>query len=646
MLKTMRKNLKSLAPTLWIVIAAFIIAIFAVWGGAGRLGEARAANTIAWVGKEKISADLYYQNLRQRLEGLKREFKELDQKFIQQLNIPQQVLEQLIQQSLLLQKAREMGIDAMPEEIREKVMSYPVFQKDGKFIGFEEYKKILDWNRIPVDRFEQSLRQEIIISKLIRIITAAITVTEDELLDEFKKKNESARIEYVVLEIEAVEEEKELSLAEAQAYFEKHKENFRIPEKREGDMIFLKTQELESEIELGEQEIEKYYKDNMSQFQEPEKIRVSRIYLPFEDKEKGLVLTQAREAQDRIRKGEDFAQLARTLSKDEKAKEGGDWGLFDWKRLSEKEQKEIERLSQGEISAPIELEDGVVLLKITEKTAPLTKPFIEVKDRITTILKEKKARELAEKRISMLQKSARKEKSLDVAAQKVGLMIRKTGLLKEGEEIQDIDPSGAISRTLFSLDEKEISSPVYTYKGLGIVQLKKISPAHQATFDEVQEEVKKELIGIKKKEKALEKIRRVRSELEKEKSLETLAEKYDLEYKTAEEHKRGQYLSVVGENEEMDRLAFSLPLGEVSEPIPFQNGYALLRVKDRKEISRQDFEKNKKEERQTLLEAKMNKFLHSYIYKLRNEMGVKIKYDLFLKVNSDVLSRFQGEQSS
>ena len=56
MLKTMRKNVKSLAPTLWIVIAAFIIAIFAVWGGAGRLGEARAANTLVWVGKEKISA--------------------------------------------------------------------------------------------------------------------------------------------------------------------------------------------------------------------------------------------------------------------------------------------------------------------------------------------------------------------------------------------------------------------------------------------------------------------------------------------------------------------------------------------------------------------------------------------------------------
>ena len=140
----MRKNIKSLAPTLWIVIAAFIIAIFAVWGGAGRLGEARADNTIAWVGKERISVDLFYSNLRQRLEAMKREFKQLDSKLIQQLGIPQQVLEQLIQQTLLLQVARDLGLDASNEEIFEKIKNYPVIQKEGKFIGFEEYKRILN----------------------------------------------------------------------------------------------------------------------------------------------------------------------------------------------------------------------------------------------------------------------------------------------------------------------------------------------------------------------------------------------------------------------------------------------------------------------------------------------------------------------
>lgn len=639
----MRKNLKSLAPTLWIVIAAFVIAIFAVWGGAGRLGEARAANTIVWVGKDKISGDIYYQNLRQRLESLKREFKDLNTNFIQQLNIPQQILEQIIQRSLLLQQAQDMGIDASPEEIRQKIINYPVFQRDGQFMGFEEYKKILDWNRIPVSKFEESLREEIVIEKLINVLTAAVTVTEDELWQNYQKNNESAKLEYVILETETVELEAEPTIEESQAYFEKHKEKFQIPEKREGDMVFFKTEDLKPDISLEESEIEEYYQDNLAQFQEPETIRVSRIYLPYEGKERELVKTEAQVITEKLRTGEDFSELAKKHSQDEKAKDGGDWGSFDWKRLTEREQDTIAGLSAGETSDPLELEDGVALLKVTEKTASQTKPLLEVKDKITTILQDRKARELGEERISRLQKMARKERSLDVAAQKMGTMIKKTGLLKEGEGIEDIDPSASISRTLFNLQEKEISTPVYTYKGLGIVQLKRIVAAHQATFDEVHQEARKEFITIKKKEKVLEKIKQVRAELEKEKSLESLAEKYNLEYKTAEEHKRDQYLSVVGENEEVDRIAFSLSIGQPSDPIEFQGGYVLIRVQDRKEVTREDFQKNKEEEKENFLQAKKSKFLQSYLFKLRSEKGVKIKYDLFLKINQDILSRFQEE---
>ena len=158
----MRKNLKSLAPTLWFVIIAFIISIFAVWGGAGRLGEGRGNNTLATVGKEKISVDFYYQTLRQRLEAMQREYKELDSRFIQQLNIPQQVLNQIIQQTLLDQLSKEMGIEATDDEIRNRIMNYPVFQKEGKFVGFAEYKRILDWNHIPLGEFEKSLRSNLV----------------------------------------------------------------------------------------------------------------------------------------------------------------------------------------------------------------------------------------------------------------------------------------------------------------------------------------------------------------------------------------------------------------------------------------------------------------------------------------------------
>src|SRR5512136_2495686 len=105
MLKTMRKNVKSLKPVLWIVVATFIVSIFFIWGGAGRLGEGGGAGTVATVGRDRISSDEYFQTLRSRLEAMKKQFSGLNAGLIQQLNIPEQVLQQIVQQRILLQIA-------------------------------------------------------------------------------------------------------------------------------------------------------------------------------------------------------------------------------------------------------------------------------------------------------------------------------------------------------------------------------------------------------------------------------------------------------------------------------------------------------------------------------------------------------------
>jgi parvulin-like peptidyl-prolyl isomerase len=78
--------------------------------------------------------------------------------------------------------------------------------------------------------------------------------------------------------------------------------------------------------------------------------------------------------------------------------------------------------------------------------------------------------------------------------------------------------------------------------------------------------------------------------------------------------------------------------------VEFENGCALVRVLERKEAVKEDFEKEKEAEKNNLLELKKNKFLQSYLSKLRADKGVKIKYDLFLQITSDVLSRYEGEK--
>jgi len=641
MLKTMRKNVKALAPTLWIVIATFVISIFAIWGGAGRLGEKGREDTIAFLGRERITMDSYHMALRNRLEALQKEFSGLNKNFIQQLNIPQQVLEQMIQQSLLGQKAREMGLTASREEVRERIVS--LFQRDGKFIGYEEYRRILEYNRMSLPQFENSLKEEIVLNKMIQLLTAGITVPPEELWENYKKQNESAKIEYLWIEDSKVPYDEIIAEADVRAYFESNKAKYSLPERRQGLYVFLPTDDLKKDISLSDRDIEKYYNDNLDQFKEPERVRVSRIFLSSAGQDKPKTQEDAQTIYDRLTAGGDFAEIAKASSQDEKAAGGGDWGFDDWRRLSAKEREEIEKLAAGQISGPVETDDGFAILKVNEKQPEKIQSLEEVRERIKSTLEDEKARELAEQKIGQIEKTARREKSLDIAAQKMGLKVRGTGLLKQGQALEEFDPAGSISQALYGIKEEQISSPVYTFSGTGLVQLEKIEPPRPAEFEEVRPDVEKDLRASRQKEIALEKIREARTQVEG-KSWEEMASKLGLEYKQVAEHKREQYLGGIGENPEIDQLAFSLPLNETSDPVGLASGYALIRVLERKEASREEFEKNTQTELTKFLEAKKNRFLQAYLEKLRTEKEVKVNYNLFMQVNNDILSRYEGRE--
>ena len=642
MLKTMRKNVKSLKWVLWLIVATFIISIFFIWGGAGRLGEGGRTNVLAYVGREKISSDEYVQSLRQRLDAMKKQFSGLNQNLIQQLNIPQQTLEQLIQQRLLLQIAWDKGLRATDAEVRDRIVSYPVFQKDGQFVGFDIYKRILDYNHIPLKDFEEGLTNDVLLNKVVRYLTAGIIVSDDEVWDSYRKQNDSAKIEYLVSEASKAEVKDKPTDAQIRERFDKNAAAYRVPEKRVGDYIFLKTDDVKKDIKVQDAEVQKYYKDNIGQFKEPEKLRVSRVWLPFTAKDKDAVLAQARDVLKKAREGADFAGLAKTYSKDDKAKTGGDWGLADWHSLSAKETEAAGKLDLGKISDIVETDTGAAILKVTEKAPAATKALAEVNATIKGILEDQKARALVTERIGRIGKLALKEKSLDLAAQKEGLKVVSTGALKRGEAPGDFDTAGSLSESLFGLKDREISSPVYTYTGAGLTQLQKIEPERPAKLEEVKDQVEKDILDGLKKDKSLDKLRELKGKLKDDWNAE--AGKLKLEYKTVETHKREQYLSLVGENQDIDALVFSLPLKKVSDPVPVEDGYAIFRVLERKEMTKADFEKVRATERDSFLEQKKNKFLQSYMVQAREEKKVRVNYDLFLKLNNDLLPKYTGEQ--
>jgi peptidyl-prolyl cis-trans isomerase D len=640
MLKAMRRNVKKLSPSLWLVIAAFIIAIFAVWGGGGRLGVMGSEKPLVIIGQKKIYAQDYILALRRQIEALQSEFKGLDRNLIEQLGLTQRVLQELIQQNLLFEMAKEMGIEVTEDEVRERIMSLPVFQRDGQFVGFEEYRRILEWNRMSVTEFEESLKKDILLNKVGLLLTANATVREEEAWENYKKNNESVRLEYLVLEKNKINFQETPGSREIEDFFNRHQARYTLPEKRQGYLVFLPLSDLIKEIKINEAEIEKYYEDHKEQFREPETIRVSRIYLPFTPENKAAVLDQARSLLNRLKEGADFAALAREFSKDEKASQGGDWGEWDWQRLDSTEQNEIRKLEKGQDTL-VELPEGVSILRVTEKKEARVRSLAEAREQIKSILEDQKARELGTNKLKQLARIARKEKSLEAAARKSGYKGESFGPVKEGEAISDKDQAGFISRSLFSLKEKEISEVIPTFEGLALVQLTAITKAHPATLEEVRSEVEKDWLEARKKELAREKLLALKPKLESNSDWEKIARENNLEYKTVNEHKRDQYLSVVGDSQPFDQLIFSQPSGTVSDPVEFEGGYFVFRVLEKKEASREEFQKNLKEEMNNLITAKRNLLLSSFLARLQEEKKVRLNSQEIQKINNEILARFE-----
>jgi peptidyl-prolyl cis-trans isomerase D len=642
MLKTMRKNVQSLKSILWIVVATFIVSIFVVWGGAGRLGEKSASNTVAVVGGRTIRTEDYFNALRNRIESLKTQMTEIDRSFIEQLGLPQQVLNQIIDQTLLFSLADDMGVRASDEEVAARIKGIPGLQQDGQFVGYDNYKRVLQLNHISLAEFENSLRQEIILDKVFKLLTAGITATPDEVWEAYEKDKSSAKIEYLVLEEAKLDLEAKPSPAEIKAHFDANAAGYTIPERREAAYVFFRNDDLKKEVELSESEIEDYYQANIAQFQTPEQIQVGRIYLPFGGEDKAAAESTARSLVSRLKAGEDFAALARTFSKDDKAVSGGDWGLYDWRSLAQAEQDAVAKLEAGQTSDPVTLTDGMSILRVTEKKPAATTPLADAKPQIRSMLQDQKARQMAGDRMAKFAKEASRDKDIETAANKAGYKVETTGLLKSGEALGDIDASGAISSAVFQLKDKEISSPIYTYTGVALAELKKIEAPRQATFEEVKDQVEKDVTEARKKGLALNRIKEIRSRLT-DKNWEDIAQRYKLEIKTVDEHKKEQYIGIIGENKDIDALAFSLPLKQVSEPVAYDGGYVLVRVLDRKKASREEFEKDKETETANLIELKKNKFLQAYLAKIRSTKNIKIRPEAYSQITEDVLSRY-GEK--
>ncbi len=639
MLRTMRNDFKKYSWTLWLVIIAFLLgfSLTDIFSGG------KASNTVvAKVGEIEIDAETFQKQLFQTLESYKNQMKgKLNASFISQLRIPEQILNTLINSEVIQNEAKKLNLKSTEKELKEKIINFPYFQRNGKFVGISEYKRFLAVSRTNAQDFENDLRKDIINDKLKELITASLTIDKSTLKESYSKEMDSAEIEYIKLNTSEIKISNKIPESELSVFYEKNKDSFKTNEKRKGNIIALKFDDFKKEVKLEDIDLYNYFKEHKDDFLIPEKVKISRILLKYEKDNREDILKKAEEIRKELT-ADGFSDVAKLHSQDEKSAQGGDWGYFDWKNFTSQEQSIIGSLGEGEISNPVDTLAGFTILYAKEKSAEKQESYEKTKERIKNILEKEKLNEIVKNKLAKIYKSLKGNADLNKSVKDKSVSVTELSYLTNGEAIKDTDQFGYISRKLFTMKEKDIQYPVEFITGIAIVQLTSIKEPQTETFDKAKEKVRNEVIKMKLLEKTIGNSRALTNNLNSMKDEEKIKKFIEDKKLKLEKfnYKRGNKLANFETPENMDDMVFSMAENSFSPAVKLENEAVIIRVIKKKITSETDFEMAKNDYYKKKLQELKNNYFVSYIFNKKMKYEIGVNQELFNKIREYVVSRF------
>ena len=177
----MQKHKKYLVVTIWVSTIAFVGAGFVGWG-AYDFNKSRATS-IAKVG----DIDISYQRFEQTYAKLFNYYSQLSQRQLsqeeaEQLGLVNIATQSLIDQALLLNYAKDLGLDISDEELISELIKTPNFQKDGTF-DTKTYQSTLQRLKITPKEYENELKDNLLAQKLLSTLGLKADTLAQELLN-------------------------------------------------------------------------------------------------------------------------------------------------------------------------------------------------------------------------------------------------------------------------------------------------------------------------------------------------------------------------------------------------------------------------------------------------------------------------------
>ena len=642
MLDFMRRQRSSLKWVWIILIFIFSVSLVLLYIPAGDLPNVTITNDVASVGNASITAREFQNAYRTYIDRMRGQ---ITPEMMRAFHFERQILDNLVLRKVVTEEAKRLGLDVAPNEIEQKILENPVFRENGVFIGRARYEAILAQNSLSIDDFESSVANEILVDKLRSFVTASVNVSDKDVEEEYRRRNEKARVDYFVIDATKLENKVNVSEQDQRDYYEKNKAKYTVPEKRQAKYIFLESLKLRSDVKVTDDELRQYYDQHKDEYTLPERVKAQHILFKTQGKspeEIEKIKEKARGVLDRAKKGEDFNSLAKQYSEDSTASAGGDLGDFGRGQMVPEFEKAAFSLGVGAISDLVQTQFGIHIIKVNGKQEKRERPFEELKEAIRPIVETRKAEQRANELAQQVAVELVNNKDLDAVAKKYNAQVRETPLIEPGQTIPELGNAAELDRRMFTMSKGEIGTSVQVDRGYVVPQLLDIVAAHPASFDEAKDKVAVDVKTEKAKDLATAKTKQVEELLKSGKDLPTAAKAVEAEIKTSDLLTRGSSIPEFGSIAELDKEVFgSLPVGKAGTPLTVAGKTIAVAVKDRQPINTDEMKKSFEMVRSEMLPQRREQYFSAYI----QEVKKKMESDRRIKINDSVVTQIAQQIS-
>ena len=630
MLDRMRRHKGWLKWSLAIVILAFIVLYIPSFLEPGMAGN---SDVVASVEGREITVGRFRQAYQRQMQAYRAQFGgNVDEKMLKQLGIDQRIVQQMIEEETALAEASRLGISATDQEVRARIATMPGLLENGQFIGEQRYRQMLEMQNMTPSEFEEQIRRAVTLQKLQAALTNWMTVDDKELETEFKRRNEKVKLAVVSFPADKFREGLEATDAELSAYYDAHKNELKIPEKRKVKYALVDMQAIRNRTQVSPQDVERAYEDNQQQYSTPEQVRASHILLKTEGKDDAAVKKQAEDLLAKVKGGADFAQLATTHSEDDTSKvKGGDLDFFGKGSMVPEFDKVAFSMKPGEISDLVKTQYGYHIIKVTDKKEASTKPLAEVRAQIEDQVKWERAQAEAQRIANEVTGKLKNPADFDTVAKAQGLTVGESGLFSKDEPIAGLGVAPAVAERAFELKEGEVSESIRTPQGFAFITVTGRQDSYVPKLDEVKARVRDEVLKKKAIDVARQRAATIGAQM-KSGDFNAAAKAAGLEIKTTEFIARGAPIGDVGASPAIDAVAFALPVGSVSDPIVTDNATVIVKALERQDPAPSDIASAKTTLKAELLNERRTRFYASYMNKARERMKVNVNRELLAQL--------------